>query len=108
MTPLLEVAGLTVRLPVSGESRTVLEEISFSIEPGEALALVGESGSGKSMTARSIVRLLPQGAVVEGVATAAMCTPFVAGACGRRGTRFRWCTRIPGRIPSRCGALATS
>jgi oligopeptide/dipeptide ABC transporter ATP-binding protein len=66
MTPLLEVAGLTVRLPVSGEMRTVLEEISFSIDAGEALALVGESGSGKSMTARSIVRLLPQGAVVEG------------------------------------------
>ena len=95
MTPLLEVAGLTVRLPVSGEMRTVLEEISFSIEPGEALALVGESGSGKSMTARSIVRLLPQGACVEGV-------------CARTGTRFLWCTRIPGRIPIRCGALATS
>jgi oligopeptide/dipeptide ABC transporter ATP-binding protein len=66
MTPLLEVAGLTVRLPVSGEMRTVLDEISFSIDPGEALALVGESGSGKSMTARAIVRLLPLGAAVEG------------------------------------------
>ena len=66
MTPLLEVAGLTVRLPVSGELRTVLQEIAFSIGAGEALALVGESGSGKSMTARSIVRLLPRGAVVEG------------------------------------------
>ena len=66
MTPLLEVAGLSVRLPVSGELRTVLQEITFSIGAGEALALVGESGSGKSMTARSIVRLLPRGAVVEG------------------------------------------
>ncbi len=66
MTPLLDVAGLTVRLPVSGELRTVLQEISFSIGAGEALALVGESGSGKSMTARSIVRLLPRGAVVDG------------------------------------------
>lgn len=66
MTPLLQVDGLTVRLPVSGEMRSVLEEISFSIDPGEALALVGESGSGKSMTARAIIRLLPPGAAVEG------------------------------------------
>ena len=69
MTPLLEVAGLTVRLPVSGELRTVLQEISFSIGAGEALALVGESGSGKSMTARAILRLLPPGAAVEGKVT---------------------------------------
>jgi oligopeptide/dipeptide ABC transporter ATP-binding protein len=68
-TPLLEVAGLTVRLPVSGELRTVLEDVSFSIAAGEALALVGESGSGKSMTARAIVRLLPENAAVEGTVT---------------------------------------
>jgi oligopeptide/dipeptide ABC transporter ATP-binding protein len=49
--------------------RTVLDGVSFSIAPGEALGLVGESGSGKSMTARSIARLLPPGAEVDGAVT---------------------------------------
>ena len=66
MTDLLSVDGLTVRLPVSNEMRTVLEGVSFSIAEGEALGLVGESGSGKSMTVRSIARLLPAGAAVDG------------------------------------------
>jgi oligopeptide/dipeptide ABC transporter ATP-binding protein len=63
---LLEVDALTVRLPVEGSMRAVLNEVSFAIRPGEALGLVGESGSGKSMTARAIDRLLPPGAAVGG------------------------------------------
>src|SRR4029077_6271107 len=49
-----------------GTMRPVLNDISFTIRPGEALGLVGESGSGKSMTARSIDRLLPPGGAVDG------------------------------------------
>jgi oligopeptide/dipeptide ABC transporter ATP-binding protein len=64
--PLLEVEGLTVRLPVEGSMRSVLHDVSLSIRQGEALGLVGESGSGKSMTARAIGRLLPTGADVAG------------------------------------------
>jgi len=64
--PLLEVEQLTVRLPVQGEQRAVLRDVSLEIDEGEALGLVGESGSGKSMTARSIARLLPTGAEVDG------------------------------------------
>ena len=64
--PLLEVEHLTVLLPVGGEQRAVLRDVSLEIAEGEALGLVGESGSGKSMTARSIARLLPTGAAVEG------------------------------------------
>ena len=63
---LLELDGVTVRLPVEGSMRAVLQEVSFVIRPGEAIGLVGESGSGKSMTARAIDRLLPPGAAVTG------------------------------------------
>jgi oligopeptide/dipeptide ABC transporter ATP-binding protein len=63
---LLELEGVSVSLPVEGETRAVLQDVSFSIRPGEALGLVGESGSGKSMTARTIDRLLPNGAAVTG------------------------------------------
>ncbi|MFF9213080.1 MULTISPECIES: ABC transporter ATP-binding protein [unclassified Streptomyces] len=66
MNPLLEVDALSVRLPVGGESRTVLRDVSFTLDRGSALGLVGESGSGKSMTVRTIARLLPEGADVRG------------------------------------------
>ncbi len=67
--PLLEVAGLTVRLDVDGTRKAALRDVSFEVRPGEALGLVGESGSGKSMTARAIDRLLPPGAQVDGTIT---------------------------------------
>ena len=38
----------------------MVDRVSFRLEKGKTLALVGESGSGKSVTAQSIVRLLPQ------------------------------------------------
>ena len=63
---LIELDGLEVLLPVDGEHREVLRGVSLSIDEGSALGLVGESGSGKSMTARSILRLLPRGARVSG------------------------------------------
>jgi microcin C transport system permease protein len=54
---LLEVNGLTVAF---GERR-VVDDVSFTLDRGETLALVGESGSGKSLTALSLLQLLPAG-----------------------------------------------
>jgi oligopeptide/dipeptide ABC transporter ATP-binding protein len=66
---LLSVQHLRLRLPVGSELRPILTGVDLSIAPGEAVGLVGESGSGKSMTARAIMRLLPEGAQVEGEVT---------------------------------------
>src|SRR5262245_61649759 len=66
MAALLEIDRLTVRLPIEGQLRTVLHDVSLHVDAGEAVGLVGESGAGKSMTARAAARLLPQGAETEG------------------------------------------
>ena len=57
--PLLAVENLSVSF---NHQQTVVDDISFAIYPGETFALVGESGSGKSMTALSVLRLLPNNA----------------------------------------------
>ncbi|MBV9812439.1 MAG: ABC transporter ATP-binding protein [Acetobacteraceae bacterium] len=59
---LLAVQGLRVAFG----AKEVVRDVSFSIERGETLALVGESGSGKSLTALSLLQLLPPGAVASG------------------------------------------
>ena len=64
--PLLRLDGLEVELRVRDGMRPVLHDVSLSVAPGESLGLVGESGSGKSMTIRTIMRLLPDGARVTG------------------------------------------
>jgi len=57
--PLLSVRDLSVAFRHGDETHVVVDRVSFTLERGQALALVGESGSGKSVTAQSIVKLLP-------------------------------------------------
>ena len=58
-SPLLRVRDLSVSFDVSGHEVKAVRGISFDIDRGETVALVGESGSGKSVTALSILQLLP-------------------------------------------------
>lgn len=57
--PLLSVRDLSVAFHQGGETSLAVDRISFEINKGEVVALVGESGSGKSVSANSILRLLP-------------------------------------------------
>jgi microcin C transport system ATP-binding protein len=57
--PLLDIDNLSIAFSARGETRTVVSELSLQVEAGETLALVGESGSGKSVSALSVLRLLP-------------------------------------------------
>jgi peptide/nickel transport system ATP-binding protein len=57
----LEIRGLSVALPRGADRRYAVEDVSLTVRPREILCLVGESGSGKSVTAHSIMGLLPKG-----------------------------------------------
>jgi peptide/nickel transport system ATP-binding protein len=59
-SPVLAIRGLTVGLPAGSDRAKAVEGISFSVRPGEIVCVVGESGSGKSVTAQSIMGLLPR------------------------------------------------
>ena len=58
--PLLEVENLSVEFGTKDRRLRVVDEVSFDLGVGETVGLVGESGSGKSVTALSILRLVPE------------------------------------------------
>ena len=64
MTTLLDVRRLTVNFFHEGGTVTPVDDVSFQLAKGETLALVGESGCGKSLTALSILQLLPRAASI--------------------------------------------
>ena len=66
-SPLLEVRNLRVEFPTRRGTLVALDDVSFSISPGEILGVVGESGAGKSLTGSAIIGLLdPPGRVAAG------------------------------------------
>ncbi len=63
---LLQVNHLSVSFTADGITTNAVRDISFSVEPGQTVAIVGESGSGKSVTSLSLLQLLPPSAKIEG------------------------------------------
>jgi peptide/nickel transport system permease protein len=63
---LLSVRGLSVARQAPGGQTLVVDSVSFDVFPGETVGLVGESGCGKTVTALSVLRLLPPGLAVTG------------------------------------------
>src|SRR6187399_2653738 len=65
--PLLDVRHLRVEFPGRRGTLVALDDVSFSIAPGEILGVVGESGAGKSLTGAAIIGLLdPPGRIAAG------------------------------------------
>jgi len=63
---LIKVKNLTIKFPVKNSTSytTVVDDVSFKINAGECVGIVGESGSGKTLTALSLLQLLPLSAVI--------------------------------------------
>lgn len=57
--PLLTVSNLSVRFCTDEGLITAVEDLSFTLKPGQTLGIVGESGSGKSVSTKALMRLLP-------------------------------------------------
>ena len=59
--PVLTIEGLSVRLPRGADRPFAVEDVSFTVARHEILCIVGESGSGKSVTAQTVMGLIPRG-----------------------------------------------
>ncbi len=66
-SPVLDIRDLSVTFKVGGREAPATRDVNFSVYPGEILAIVGESGSGKSVSAMSVLDLLPKTATRRGV-----------------------------------------
>ncbi len=65
MTLLLDVQHLSVRFPLAGSDLLAVRDVSFALGKGRTLGIVGESGCGKSVTAYSILKLVPPPGVID-------------------------------------------
>ena len=64
--PLLEIGGLRIWSGSEESRHTITTGTDLTVGIGETVGIVGESGSGKSLTARAVIRLLPQGVFADG------------------------------------------
>ncbi len=85
--PVVVVDDLTVTFATDGGAVDAVKGVSIDVRPGEVLALVGESGSGKSVTARSILRLMPETATLGGAVFLDGTDVVTVGAQKLRGLR---------------------
>ena len=81
--PLLDVRDLSVAFHHGGNTSIAVDRISFDIKRGECVALVGESGSGKSVSALSILRLLPYPTASHPTGTIRVQGPRICSGCRR-------------------------
>lgn len=89
--PLLAVRDLTLDISTPHGAVRILEDVALEVHPGEIVGIVGESGSGKSMTALSVLRILPPTAQIvsggidfEGVDLATLSARKMRSIRGRR------------------------
>jgi len=82
--PLLSVRDLHVRFPTERGTVNAVNGVSFDLYEGRTLAIVGESGSGKSVTAKTLMNLLPRSALVSGDVTYAGADVRALAAAGAR------------------------
>ncbi len=66
MAPLLEIEDLHTEIRLRRSTVYAIDGVNLTVEPGECLGIVGESGCGKTMTALSVMRLLPNGGHITG------------------------------------------
>lgn len=64
--PVLEVKNLSIAFPAQHGDVNIVDDVSFSVRPGETMGLVGESGCGKSITSMAVMGLLPPTARITG------------------------------------------
>ena len=89
MSTLVRIRDLSVDFTSAGETVRAVSGVSFDIERGETMALVGESGSGKSVTALSILQLLPYPVASHPSGTIDVDGTEVVGASSRRLRQIR-------------------
>ncbi|OMI34237.1 ATP-binding cassette domain-containing protein [Streptomyces sparsogenes] len=81
---LLDIRGLTVR---TADGRTLVDDLSLTLGPGERLGVIGESGSGKSLTTLAVLGLLPEGMTATG--SVELAGTQIVGATEKRLTTVR-------------------